>query len=159
MLDTFGEVVTCAIAIIAVLVVPAAIIRVWFPVIRERVAGIIMVRREGALSYPLSSSDRRFTAVSSAEINNETDETAPSPAEIESEKISFAETSVAEALARLILAGELDLTKAVKIGTGKKSGEGYQKWSKLVKAAMEHLKEPEYPALAAQQRPSIVEKP
>lgn len=51
------------------------------------------------------------------------------------------ETAVAGALARLILADELDLTTAVKIGCGKKSGEGYQKWSRLVKAAMEEQRE------------------
>lgn len=109
-------------------------------------------------SYPLSSNDRRFSAVSSAERNSETDETVPSPAEIEREKISFAENFAADHLARLVLAEEVDLSKAIKIGAGKKSGEGYQKWSKLVKAAMERQKEPEFPALAAQQRPSIVEK-
>ena len=109
-------------------------------------------------SEPLRSEDRRFTAVSSAETNNETGETGRASAEIEREKISFAETAVAEALARLVIAEEVDLTKAVKIGAGKKSGEGYQKWSRLVKVAIDRLKEPEYPALAAQQRPSVVEK-
>ena len=48
MLDTLGEVVTCALAIIAVLVVPAAIIRAWFPVIRERIGGMIMSRQARA---------------------------------------------------------------------------------------------------------------
>jgi len=117
-----------------------------------------MSRSGGVRSYPLTPSDRRFTAVSSAEINNETDEIPRRIEEIEREKISFAEVAVAEALARLVIAEEVDLTKAIKIGAGKKSGEGYQKWSKLVKAAIERLKEPEFPALAAQQRQSIVEK-
>lgn len=49
MLNTLGEVITCALAIVAVLVVPAAIIRAWFPVIRERVGGIIMSRSQNAL--------------------------------------------------------------------------------------------------------------
>lgn len=84
--------------------------------------------------------DSRFTAVSREETNYETAETRPSVAEIEAEKIHFAETEVARALARLIVAEELDLTKAVKIGAGKKSGEGYQKWSRLVKAAIEEQK-------------------
>jgi group I intron endonuclease len=52
-----------------------------------------------------------------------------------------AETQVAHALARLVVAEEIDLTKVVKIGAGKKSGEGYQKWSGLVKAAIEEQKE------------------
>jgi hypothetical protein len=85
--------------------------------------------------------DRRFSAVSSAEIKKETGETLPSRADIEQEKVSFAETAVAEALARLVIAEEVDLSKAVKIGAGKKSGEGYQKWSKLVKEAMDRQRE------------------
>ena len=154
-MQTLGDVVTAGLILAALIVVPYKIAKAWlWPYLKP----LIMSRSEGVRSYPLSPNDRRFTAVSSAEINNETDETAPSPAEIEREKISFAENFAAEHLARLILAGELDLTKAVKIGAGKKSGEGYQKWSKLVKAAMERLKEPEFPALAAQQRPSIIEK-
>lgn len=52
-----------------------------------------------------------------------------------------AETAVSDALARLIIADELDLTTAVKIGCGKKSGEGYQKWSRLVKAGIERQKQ------------------
>lgn len=89
-------------------------------------------------SVPLQPNyDRRFSAVSSAEINDETSETAPTPAETEAEKIAFAENYAADVIARLILADELDLTKAVKIGFGKKSGEGYQKYSRLTRAAME----------------------
>lgn len=150
-MQTLGDVITAGLILAALIVVPYKLVKAW-------VWPSIMSRSEGVRSYPLSPSDRRFTAFSSAEINNETAETARAPAEIEREKISFAETAVAEALARLVIAEELDLSKAVKIGAGKKSGEGYQKWSKLVKAAMERLKEPEYPALAAQQRPSVVEK-
>lgn len=80
--------------------------------------------------------DRRFIAISRAETNYETDEPHPSVAEIEAEKIAFAETEVARALARLIIAEKLGLTDAVKIGVGKKSGEAYQRASGLVKAAM-----------------------
>lgn len=150
-MQTLGDVITALIILAALIVVPYKIAKAWlWP--------LIMSRSGGVRSYPLSPGDRRFTAVSSAERNNETDETAPSPAEIEREKIYFAENAVAEALARLVISEELDLTKAIKIGAGKKSGEGYQKWSKLVKAAIERLKEPEFPALAAQQRQSIVEK-
>jgi hypothetical protein len=150
-MQTLGDVITAGMILAALIVVPYKLAKAWlWP--------HIMSRSGGVRSYPLSSSDRRFTAVSSAERNNETGETAPSPAEIEREKISFAENAVAEALARLVISEELDLTKAVKIGAGKKSGEGYQKWSRLVKAAIERLKEPEFPALAAQQRQSIVEK-
>lgn len=52
-----------------------------------------------------------------------------------------AETAIADALARLIIAEELNLTTAVKIGCGQKSGEGYQKWSRLVKSAIERQKQ------------------
>jgi hypothetical protein len=154
-MQTLGDVVMAGLIFAALIVVPYKIAKAWlWPAIKP----LIMSRSEGVRSYPISPSDRHFTAVSSAEINNETGETPRPVEETEREKISFAETAVAEALARLIIAEELDLTKAVKIGAGKKSGEGYQKWSKLIKVAMERLREPEYPALVAQQRPSIVEK-
>jgi hypothetical protein len=68
----------------------------------------------------VSASEREVSAVSEFISPPETD----------------AETAVADALARLIIADQLDLTIAVKIGAGKKSGEGYQKWSRLVKAAI-----------------------
>jgi hypothetical protein len=48
MLNTLGEVITCAIALIAVLVVPAAIIRAWFPVIRAHIADMLMSRSQDA---------------------------------------------------------------------------------------------------------------
>lgn len=48
MLNTLGEVVTCLVALAAVILVPAGIIRAWFPVIRERIASMIMSRQESA---------------------------------------------------------------------------------------------------------------
>lgn len=48
MLNTLGEVVTCLVALAAVILVPAGIIRAWFPVIRERMGAMIMSRRERA---------------------------------------------------------------------------------------------------------------
>lgn len=99
------------------------------------------VQQPRVRSVRLRSDDRRFTAVSPAETNDETDETTGSPTETEQEKIAFAETYAAEVVARLILAEELDLTPTIKIGFGKKSGEGYQKYSRLVRAAMERQKE------------------
>lgn len=96
--------------------------------------------------------DRRFSAVSREETSLETPETHRSVAEIEQEKIHFAETETARALARLILSDELDLTKAVKVGFSAKSGAKYQKYSSLVKEAIEEQRQLPYPALAAQQR-------
>jgi hypothetical protein len=97
-------------------------------------------------SRPMTEqTDRRFAAVSREETNNETEESERSAAEIEEEKITFAETEVAHALALLIIAGELDLTKAVKIGCNAKSGAKYQKHSGLVKTAIEQQKEQSTP--------------
>lgn len=95
----------------------------------------------GVRSVPLrATSDRRFAAVSREETNYETIETGPSAEEIEREKVAFAETEVARALARLIIAEKLGLTDAVKIAVGKKSGEAYQRASAQVKAAIEEQK-------------------
>lgn len=92
----------------------------------------------GVRSVPLEPNyDSRFAAVSRGETNYEIIETGPSAAEIEREKIAFAETEVAHALARLIIAEKLGLTDAVKIAVGKKSGEAYQRASAQVKAAIE----------------------
>lgn len=106
-------------------------------------------------SYPLSSSDRRFTAVSSAETNSETGETAQRVAETEEAIFHSGENT---AIARLIVAGAIKLTEGVKEGTGKRSGDAYSKRSKEIQAIVKQMKEPEYPALTAQQRPSVVEK-
>lgn len=74
MLNTLGEVITCALAIVAVLVVPAAIIRAWFPVIRERVGGMLMSRSAGGSPLDRASSPaetRRFTTPVPAQQNQE----------------------------------------------------------------------------------------
>jgi hypothetical protein len=114
----------------------------WIDQVHERGWRASLMSRSDVKSAPqYAGNESRFSAVSRGETNPETPETGRSVAETEAEKIHFAETSVAQALARLVIAEELDLTKAVKIGAGKKSGEGYQKWSKLVKAAIEEQRE------------------
>jgi hypothetical protein len=96
----------------------------------------------GVRSVALESNyDRRFSAVSRGETNYETAETYQPVEETESQKIHFAETEVARALARLILAEKVGLTDAVKVGCGKKSGEAYQRASAQVKAAIEEQKQ------------------
>lgn len=103
-------------------------------------------------SAPIPTNVRRFTPVSPGETNAETPKLqTPSPAP--DEIISLQETAVAEALARLIIAEKIGLTDAVKIGTGKKSGEGYQKWSGLVKAAIDRQQQPQYQPLNDQRQP------
>ncbi len=67
MLNTLGEVITCVVAIAAVVLVPAGIIRAWFPVIRERVASMIMLRSQNA---PISF-DPVSAPVASTSTNNE----------------------------------------------------------------------------------------
>lgn len=59
------------------------------------------------------------------------------------------DAKVADALARLIEAGELDKTPAIKIGLGGKSGDAYQKKKALLDAALER----------AQPRTPIADRP
>jgi hypothetical protein len=67
----------------------------------------------------------------------------PQPvAENATESIDLAKS---ELLARLVLAGEVGLTKAVQIGAGAVSGKKYQKWSRLVQVAMDRQRN-HYPA-------------
>lgn len=55
-------------------------------------------------------------------------------AEIEPEKITLLESQI---LARLVISGEVGLTKAIQIGAGVKSGKRYQKYSRLVQQEIE----------------------
>jgi hypothetical protein len=74
MLNTLGEVITCAIALIALIVVPAGIIRAWFPVIRERVGGVLMSRSgDGSRGHSASfdSGSQRFAPPVFAQQNQE----------------------------------------------------------------------------------------
>lgn len=89
------------------------------------------------------------------ETNYEIDETPQRVAEIRAESFTLGETT---ALARLVVAGKLGLTDAVKIGADAKSGEKYQRRSREIKAEVERLKEPQYPALTATRKPSVVER-
>lgn len=89
------------------------------------------------------------------ETNPEIGETPQRIAEIRAESFTLGET---EALARLVASGKLGLTDAVKIGADAKSGEKYQRRSREIKAEVERLKEPQYPALAATRKPSVVER-
>jgi len=59
----------------------------------------------------------------------------PQPvAENDTEKIALAESEI---LARLVIAGAVGLTEAIQIGAGAKSGKKYQRWSRLVRVAIE----------------------
>lgn len=73
-----------------------------------------------------------------AKLTSETTETPQRVAENTAQTFTFAET---QALARLVAAGKLGLTDAVKIGADAKSGEKYQKRSQEIKAAVAQLQE------------------
>jgi hypothetical protein len=83
------------------------------------------------------------TAVSVAKLTGETAEIPQRVAENSAETFTFGET---QALARLVAAGKLGLTDAVKIGADAKSGEKYQKRSQEIKAAVARLQQ-KYPEL------------
>src|SRR6266545_2602660 len=87
-------------------------------------------------------------ALSLAETNSETAETPQRVAEIRAESFTLGETA---ALARLVAAGKLGLTDAVKIGAEAKSGEKYQRRSREIKAAVEQLQQ-KYRPLTDDQR-------
>ena len=80
--------------------------------------------------------------ISAGESNDETAETSRPVAENEAELIYFGET---QALARLVAAGAIGLTVAVKVGAGAKSGARYQRRSREVKERVEQLRN-HYPA-------------
>lgn len=80
--------------------------------------------------------NRMRHAVSRVERNAETAET---PHDIRAKQGETQNFAVYESLARLILAGKLNLTDAVKIGCNAKSGERYQQQSKLVKEALNRV--------------------
>jgi hypothetical protein len=101
-----------------------------------------------------ANKDRQNSRISSNETNSEIDETPRVDAETQNELITFGENL---AIARLVASGAIGLTEGVKTGAGAKSGEKYQKRTRQIKAEVEKLKEPEFPALAASKRPSIVE--
>ena len=89
---------------------------------------------------PAAADDRNSDdrAVSLGETNSETAETAQRVAEIQAESFTLGETT---ALARLVAAGEIGLTVAVKTGADAKSGEKYQKRSRQIKAMVDQLQQ------------------
>ena len=80
--------------------------------------------------------------VSAPETNLEYIEIPQPVAENAAESVDLAK---AELLARLVLSGEVGLTKAIQIGAGAQSGKKYQRWTRLVRQAMERQQN-HYPA-------------
>jgi hypothetical protein len=114
------------------------------------------LRRRRVMSRPVMRAVARplpESVVFGAKLTAETAETPQRVAENTSETFTFAET---QALARLVAAGKLGLTDAVRIGADAKSGEKYQKRSQEIKAAVAQIQEkyreltPEQEAVRAQ---------
>lgn len=134
---------------------------VLWSIVREQIAPIVVAlgrrsaaaMREGLLSSEhteyVSESELQdqIMADNAAKQNAETAETPRPVAENSAEVITFGET---QALARLIVAGKLGLTDAVKIGADAKSGEKYQRRSREIKAAVDQLRE-KYPQRTPEQ--------
>jgi len=133
---------------------------VW-SLLREHIAPIIVaIGRQSAtaLEEGLLSSGRvayvseselqdQIMADNAAKRTSETAETPQRVGEIHAESFTLGETTT---LARLIVAGKLGLTDAVKIGADAKSGEKYQKRSREIKAAVDQLQE-KYPGRTSEQ--------
>ncbi len=64
-------------------------------------------------------------------------ETSQPVAEITPERIVLAQS---ELLARLVISGAVGITEAIQIGAGAKSGRKYQRWSRLVHADVDRLR-------------------
>jgi len=75
--------------------------------------------------------------ISEGNSNDEMDETQRPVAESTAKIITLAESEI---LARLILADKIGLTDAIRIGAGAKSGARYQANSRIVKEAIERLR-------------------
>lgn len=81
------------------------------------------------------------------ETNSETDEIPQRVGEIHAESFTLGETT---ALARLVAAGKLGLTDAVKTGADAKSGEKYQRRSRDIKVMVDRLQQ-KYPHITPEQ--------
>ena len=110
-------------------------------------ARYVMSRSEAAAGHDALVSNDEKTAVSGGETNSETAETPQRVAETAAESFSLGET---QALARLVAAGKLGLTDAVKIGADAKSGEKYQKRSREIKAEVDRIQD-KYPQRTPEQ--------
>ena len=88
------------------------------------------------------------TAISDTEYTDQSAEISQPVAENARELIELGETA---AIARLIVAGHINLTEGVKVGAGAKSGSKYQRRSRQVKAEVERIQN-HYTAPHHQQR-------
>jgi hypothetical protein len=130
MLDSIGNLLTLAAVAIAIY----ATVRRRVPQFARWVVDLFMVRSP---AEPNNWEDDE-PPVSPAKANAETAETPQLDVETRAEIFCFGETV---ALARLVAAGKVGLTDAVKIGAEAKSGEKYQRRSRQIKQAVEQLKQ------------------
>lgn len=86
--------------------------------------------------------------ISERESNNEMAEIPQPVAEIPHEITSFVQSRL---LAKLVISGEVGLTKAIQIGAGAQSGAKYQRMSRLVKMEIDRLQN-HYPSSSTLKR-------
>src|SRR6266540_2569281 len=135
-------------ALIALVIAAAAIVSPHIPRWRAWVADRYLLSSSTGAPAADELEDDDDRAVSPKETNHEPAETPQRVAEMQAESFTFGETA---ALARLVAAGKLGLTDAVKIGAGAKSGEKYQKRSREIKAAVAQLQQKYRPLTPDQQ--------
>jgi hypothetical protein len=104
----------------------------------------VIVNQEDATT---NEDDSDFSPVSEPKLQSEIGEIPRRVAENDNESISLGENMAA---ARAVVSGKLGLTEAVKILTGAKSGEKYQKRTREVKALIEKMQN-QYPRRTPEQ--------
>src|SRR5262245_40604517 len=112
----------------------AAFIRAKFGAPVNGDGGDHMSSAEGVIGDDRPRATDVDAPVLAAETNTETAETSPPATETLVESFYLGETT---ALARLVAAGAVGLTVAIKIGADAKSGEKYQKRSRDIKAMVD----------------------
>ena len=103
------------------------------------------------------TADPQEQAENAAKRNSEKAETPQQSGEKQTETFSFAETEakVADALARLVISGDLQKTPAIQKGLQGKSGEAYQAKKALLDAAIERNQPPKYRELDENLKPKV----
>jgi hypothetical protein len=155
MLRTLEDAVTCGLALFAIAIVPAAILRAWWPVLRERFAPVIMSRVWGAAGAIEPVADRLPTTVTEVgqgiatpgnAVNEPLTGNAPLPEAVR-DIIRF--QAKIEALAELIGAGKVPQAEGIEIVFHcKRSGRPESPYARARAAIQVHLAStrPEYRA-------------
>jgi hypothetical protein len=111
-------------------------------------ARYVMSRSAARAGQESAAENAPQSPLSPVKLNPESAETPQRVAENSTETFTLGET---QALARLVAAGKIGLTDAVKIGADAKSGEKYQKRSREIKAAVEKMQD-NFPNMSPEQK-------